>query len=565
MPTPYGNPFAVIFGAAKSLLLDPTFKGVLSSLLAEPTVSQRSDQLADESVGDFLRRRFGIAAADNLASAVFHGIYAGDIYQLSARTCLPRLWYLEGRDPDGSGVILEQIDLLFKGNTPISFLDHRFNQFTPDNEDTVLREQHFPWRHLLYHGGQSAMYTLAGGLKTVITKLFEALYQRENVDLYLYADIQSLSMSDDRRRPRPVVRFDGPDSDSAPTSFDYVVSTLRPGTMAKIMQTQEYPQKKQFQVPESVFKSVDKAVSVMVVNLYYDSPSLLPEHYDGFGYLIPRSVALDQNPERALGVIFGSMSSGHRGPGTHQSTRPLSQEEIDERRKDIQGLVDEFPKQMNAYRAQANAEGRDGHYKKVMEDVYSEEHKRWQRIWKADFEKLAKYPMPPHGKYGEVKFAENPMGQDTAPGTKLTVMLGGHWWNGWKDSDIPDEEEAIKMAKNVLKRHLDVDDEPVVAKARLQRDCIPQYPVGYRDYMAKIHKEVLVDQFKGRVKVAGPWWQGAVGVNDCIRRAREVAYSIEHKWDDKTGLEDFVGKEKWLLIDKRTGLASIDPMCDGWE
>lgn len=42
----------------------------------------------------------------------------------------------------------------------------------------------------------------------------------------------------------------------------------------------------------------------MVVNLCYAGTSLLP--VDGFGYLIPRSTPLEQNPERALGVIFDS-------------------------------------------------------------------------------------------------------------------------------------------------------------------------------------------------------------------------------------------------------------------
>lgn len=72
------------------------------------------------------------------------------------------------------------------------------------------------------------------------------------------------------------------------------------------------------------------SVTVMVVNLFYSNPSLIPVR--GFGYLIPRSVPLEQNLECGLGVVFDSESS---------------------------------------------------------------------------------------------------IGQDTASGTKVTVILGGHWWSDW--------------------------------------------------------------------------------------------------------------------------------------
>ncbi|KAI9742936.1 MAG: inner nuclear membrane protein enriched at telomere/subtelomere region, partial [Chaenotheca gracillima] len=84
-------------------------------------------------------------------------------------------------------------------------------------------------------------------------------------------------------------------------------------------------------------------------------------------------------------------------------------------------------------------------------------------------------------------------GQDTATGTKLTVMLGGHWWSEWTDSDYPSETEAIQMARTILERHLQITEEPETAKARLQKDASPQYEVGWRDHMAKVHKEVLTD------------------------------------------------------------------------
>ena len=154
----------------------------------------------------------------------------------------------------------------------------------------------------------------------------------------------------------------------------------------------------------------------MVVNLYYPNPDLLP--VTGFGYLIPRSIPFDQNPERALGVIFGSDSS---------------------------------------------------------------------------------------------------VGQDTAPGTKLTVMFGGHWWDDWLESDYPDHDRAVKMARSLLERHLNIKDEPILTRSKLQRNAIPQYTVGHVSRMQELSRSVRTD-FNKRLTLAGSW-NGGVGITDCVRQA----------------------------------------------
>lgn len=173
----------------------------------------------------------------------------------------------------------------------------------------------------------------------------------------------------------------------------------------------------------------------MVVNLYYDDPELIK--IPGFGYLIPQSTPVDQNPERALGVVFSSQTSP---------------------------------------------------------------------------------------------------GQDTAPGTKLTVLLGGHWWSDWAASDLPDERKGVEMAKSLLRRHMNITDQPAVAKARLQRNAIPQYTVGHAERMVGLHNKLL-EEYGGRLKITGAWHTG-VGVNDCIRSARLTALSASIP-NDYTGLAKY--------------------------
>jgi len=65
----------------------------LASVFLEPFKSRSN--LEDESLHDFISRRFDPRIARNLFSAVIGGIYAGDTTKLSARSTLPSLWNYE--------------------------------------------------------------------------------------------------------------------------------------------------------------------------------------------------------------------------------------------------------------------------------------------------------------------------------------------------------------------------------------------------------------------------------------------------------------------------------------
>lgn len=83
-PEPGKGMLSIILDALRTLFTEPIFKGTVMGILREPAVEVRSDLRNDESIGDFVSRRFGSKVADNILSAVLHGVYAGDIYKLSA-------------------------------------------------------------------------------------------------------------------------------------------------------------------------------------------------------------------------------------------------------------------------------------------------------------------------------------------------------------------------------------------------------------------------------------------------------------------------------------------------
>lgn len=138
-------------------------------------------------------------------------------------------------------------------------------------------------------------------------------------------------------------------------------------------------------------------------------------------------------------------------------------------------------------------------------------------------------------------------GQDSVDGTKLTVMLGGHWWDGW--ADYPDEGEAIDMAKSVLARHLNITAEPDAYHVNLSRDCIPQYTLGYQDRLTAYHEEIS-KEFKGRLRIVGNQVNG-VGVNDVVNGSWNLARSLrDGGWKDGrgTGLERGADGRKWEKV-----------------
>jgi protoporphyrinogen oxidase len=126
-------------------------------------------------------------------------------------------------------------------------------------------------------------------------------------------------------------------------------------------------------------------------------------------------------------------------------------------------------------------------------------------------------------------------------GTKMTVMIGGHYWDGW--SELPSEEDCKDMALSLLERHLGIKEPPQAIHAKINHECIPQYTVGHQERMRRAHFG-LMQNFEGRLSVAGSSYHG-VSVNDCVNSGR-----LAHKRLGTTGLEVFEDGNQMLEISK---------------
>lgn len=144
----------------------------------------------------------------------------------------------------------------------------------------------------------------------------------------------------------------------------------------------------------------------------------------------------------------------------------------------------------------------------------------------------------PHRALGVI--FDTPSTRDSETGTKLTVMLGGHFYDSMP---LPrSQSDAIEMAKEVVKYQLGVHVPPAATAVALQRDCIPQYHVGHEARLSEAHKS-LERMFDGRLAVAGNSYRG-VGLNDCVRNARDVVLGFV-KNGGATGLEE-MGLDNWV-------------------
>ena len=185
------------------LLREPVFKGVLRGFLGEPAQTRRILSLSDESIGSFLSRRFGSPVADNIVSAVLHGIYAGDIYQLSARSILPKLWLYEGQDRSimygfGKAWSENAQPVPFQDSTVMAELQEKLFDSEGKPLDGVERLQEIQ---------KSSVFTFKRGIGQLADSLESALKANPNVQVRIGTRIDALSLIDDNPNPKVLLQY----------------------------------------------------------------------------------------------------------------------------------------------------------------------------------------------------------------------------------------------------------------------------------------------------------------------------------------------------------------------
>jgi oxygen-dependent protoporphyrinogen oxidase len=103
---------------------------------------------------------------------------------------------------------------------------------------------------------------------------------------------------------------------------------------------------------------------------------------------------------------------------------------------------------------------------------------------------------------------------------KLTVMMGGHYWDS---TSVPSPEDVLHRSLHSLYRHFRIPREvqPCFTQVALHPSCIPQYYVGHGERLREIRRSK-----PSRLHLAGCWYDG-VGVNDCVHSAWNAVQEIK--------------------------------------
>lgn len=168
-----------ILGMLQALCTEEIFKGIGAALLKEAFVPKRPDNYDDESVGAFLARRFGSALPDNIASAGLHGIYAGDIYKLSAKSLMPSIWHMESV----SGSLIKHLaSTLVSGMKTVNTTDF----------DVMRKAKEITSQSMRDKVKNASVYTFHGGLVTMANALESKLRAHPNVQFKLGEPVNAI-------------------------------------------------------------------------------------------------------------------------------------------------------------------------------------------------------------------------------------------------------------------------------------------------------------------------------------------------------------------------------------
>lgn len=241
----------------------PFSKPLISALWHDITHKYNGEQLNDDSMYNFIERRFGNEIAKYLISSMICGICAGDAKEISVKFLMKELFEMEQQYSNVSTGIYKK--LLNK------FSNRNTNEAVSNQCDLVKQSISEKW----------SIYSMNEGLEMLPKTLLKYL-STHGVDLQTNSKCQQIEFHSN------CVKIY---SNNESYETDYLVSSLPSYELGKIL-------KEQHPMLADELLAIPY-VDVAVVNLHFDSDALLKT--TGFGFLVPPSENLS-----ILGVLFDS-------------------------------------------------------------------------------------------------------------------------------------------------------------------------------------------------------------------------------------------------------------------
>ncbi|KAI7865922.1 hypothetical protein BDF14DRAFT_1952186 [Spinellus fusiger] len=269
----YNGSVNTLPSSMKSLLLDapPVMTSVIGSILREPWVASADwSAVEDESLYDFVHRRFNKHVALNLVGSITHGIYAGDVKALSVKSTL-RLLYENER------VYGSVVKGLLKGGADM-------NRGTDQRMTAEALQKDSQWISSMQ---TKSVIGFKEGTETLVHSLREWLQCQPNVEILTGESVERIDLEEGRDGCKVTTTH-------KILECEHIVSALPCHVLDRVMDTR---------LEHLVVPSVD----VAVVNLVYNVSTPFP--YNGFGFLTPHPDSNYKLPvPGTLGVVFDSNS-----------------------------------------------------------------------------------------------------------------------------------------------------------------------------------------------------------------------------------------------------------------
>lgn len=223
-------------------------------------LKQPHKEMKDDSIYNFVERRFGREIADYAVAPMICGICAGDAKEISVKFLMKNLFEYEQLY---GGVLKGVMKSFFKSKTDQSM----------ELSELAKKAQEEKW----------SVYTIKGGLETFPTVMKQYL-KEHNVDLHLNTKVNEIEFVDSS-----MVKLKKENGENI--SATHVYSSVPSHVLAKLVMRQH---------PElSKLLNDIPFVTVGIVNLYFatQKPLITP----AFGFLVP---PIENSP--ILGVVFDS-------------------------------------------------------------------------------------------------------------------------------------------------------------------------------------------------------------------------------------------------------------------
>lgn len=260
----------------KFLFSDVT-QGLIPSILKEP-FQKKATNTQDESIRSFILRRFGSpAVADNVLSAIMHGIYSGDVAKLSVQATLPSLIQME---KDHGSIVKSMLSKL-----------------TSKSDKSVASELNsslLKYEELISPGANLSSLSLSlkkfpilrlhGGLQVLPNALAELLQKQNNIEIYFDSPVERLELLSG------AVQANGKSA-----KYDHVRYTLGATALLKLIGANN--------IKLQNILNLFEYSTIFLANVYSKKGGLIPAKGNGFGFLVP---GRNKNPESLLGIIYDS-------------------------------------------------------------------------------------------------------------------------------------------------------------------------------------------------------------------------------------------------------------------